>query len=106
MELGQAVFFRNNGLADFDKEHLDLNDGPSQSMHQGSSGQPNKTPQDGVSKDVAALLKTSQFGPRAIGALEIYPSNILETGSDQLILDVQDGMEVGTKGSKSVCQEP
>lgn len=82
MELGQAVFFRNNGLADIDKEHLNLNSSPSQSMHQGSSGQSNKTPQDNVSKDVAALLETPQFGPRAIGALQIYPSNTLETGSD------------------------
>lgn len=82
MELGQAVFFRNDGLADIDKEHLNLDGSPSQSKHKGSSGQPNKTPHDDVSEDVAALLETSQFGPRAVGALQIYPSNTLETGSD------------------------
>lgn len=105
MELGQAVFFRNNGLADIDKKHLNLNGRPPQPKHKGSSGQPDKTPHDDISEDVAALLETSQFGPRAVGALQIYPSNTLETGSDQLILDVQDGMEVGTKGSKSIPQK-
>lgn len=94
MEFRQAVFFRNNGLADIDEEHLNLNGSPSQSMHKGSSGQPYKTPHDDISEDVAALLETSQFGPRTVGTLQIYPSNTLETGSDQLILDVQDGMEV------------
>lgn len=102
MEFGQAITLCNDGLADVDKKHFDLNGCPSQSVVKWSSGQTIETPQDDISENMAAFLKTSRFWPRAVGAFQIQPSDTLESSSGELVLDAENGMEIRTKSGKSV----
>lgn len=104
MELGYAVVFCNDGLADLNEEHFDLNRRPSQSVMKWPPSEPNKPPHDGISQNVAALLETPQLGPWAVGALEIYLADALEASSSKLVLDVEDGVQIRAEGGHTVSK--